>query len=271
MMRHSRPLFRAALVAVLALPAAAARADPITVRSAAVPLNSQDPAQRSVGRLRYQGGVHLTSDDQRFGGWSSLRLSPDGTRVTAISDEGVWMTARLLHDKAGFLTGLDEAEVGALLGLDGKALEGKDSRDSESCALLPDGSFIVGFEREHRLWRYPGHDGKPDGIPTPVKSPPGLAEAPFNGGIESQGGSGPFGRAIGNATPRARTNRKKQRTPIPASKRRPPYAGKLELCVDAVRGRRRAHGRLGHLFIPSWQAQGPGSCPGNAQHFRCES
>lgn len=185
MMGHSRPLFRAALVAVLALPAAAAGADPITVRSAAVPLNSQDPAQRSVGRLRYQGGVHLTSDDQRFGGWSSLRLSPDGTRITAISDEGIWMTARLLHDKAGFLTGLGEAEVGALLGLDGKALEGKDSRDSESCALLPDGSFIVGFEREHRLWRYPGHDGKPDGIPTPVKSPPGLAEAPFNGGIES--------------------------------------------------------------------------------------
>jgi len=184
-MTQLHPFSRAAAAVFLALQAVAAGSDPITVRASAVPLNPKDPAQRSVGRLRYLGGVHLTSDDPRFGGWSSLRLSPDGTRITAISDEGIWMTARLLHDKGGFLTGLDGAEVGALLGLEGKPLEGKDSRDSESCALLPDGSIIVGFEREHRLWQYPTHDGKPDGVPIPVKSPPGLAEAPFNGGIES--------------------------------------------------------------------------------------
>ncbi len=91
------------------------------------------------------------------------------------------MTAQIVHDKAGFLTGLLAAEIGPLLDLTGKPLEGKDSRDSESCAVLPDGSFVVGFEREHRLWRYPAHEGRADGIP----SPPGLAGAPFNGGIES--------------------------------------------------------------------------------------
>jgi hypothetical protein len=170
---------------VLALTTTPAPADSIAVRGVPVPLNPQDPAQRVVGRLRYLGGLHLTSDDTRFGGWSSLRLSPDGTRITAISDEGRWLTARLVLDNAGFLAGVEDAELGFLLGLDGKPLEAKDSRDSESAAALPDGSFAIGFEREHRIWRYPAHDGKPDGIPTPMTSPPGLAGAPFNGGIES--------------------------------------------------------------------------------------
>jgi hypothetical protein len=63
--------------------------------------------------------------------------------------------------------------------------EGKDSRDAESLALLPSGDFLVGFEREHRILRYPGASGRPDGVPVPVASPPGLEKAPFNGGIEA--------------------------------------------------------------------------------------
>ncbi len=184
-MGRARVLSWIARPLVLLLLGASLGAEPLTIRSAPVPFNPQDPTQRTVGRLRYLGGLHLTSDHLRFGGWSSLRLGPDGTRVTAISDEGMWLTARIDLDKAGFLAGLEGAEIGPLLDLGGKPLDGKDSRDAESCAVLPDGSFVVGFEREHRLWRYPAHDGKPDGTPSPVPSPPGLAGAPFNGGIES--------------------------------------------------------------------------------------
>jgi hypothetical protein len=75
--------------------------------------------------------------------------------------------------------------MGPLLGSDGKAPEGKDARDAESLALCPDGTFVVGFERQHRLLRYPAGSGRPDGVPTPVPSPPGLDESPLNGGIEA--------------------------------------------------------------------------------------
>ena len=184
-MGQARTLSGIAPSLVLLLLVGSVGGEPLAIRATPVPLNPQDPAQRTVGRLRYLGGLHLTSEHPRFGGWSSLRLGADGTRLTAISDEGMWMTARIVHDGAGFLTGLEGAEIGPLLDLGGKPLEGKDNRDSESCAVLPDGSFVVGFEREHRLWRYPAHDGKPEGIPSPVPSPPGLAGAPFNGGIES--------------------------------------------------------------------------------------
>jgi len=81
--------------------AASLHAEPLTVRSVAVPLNPRDSAQRTVGRLRYLGGRHLTSDDKRMGGLSCLRLRPDGARFIAISDEGMWMTARIVHDSAG--------------------------------------------------------------------------------------------------------------------------------------------------------------------------
>jgi hypothetical protein len=158
--------------------------DRVEVRAAPVPLNPENLTQGTVGRLRYRGGVHLTCDDKRFGGWSSLRLAPDGKRITLLSDEGVWLTALLQHEK-GLLTGLAEAELGPVVDLEGKPLVGKDNRDGESLARMPDGSFVIGFERLHRLWRYGNDNGRLKGPAVAVPSPPGLSEAPFNGGIES--------------------------------------------------------------------------------------
>jgi hypothetical protein len=176
---------RALLASLLAaaLPGLVA-ADPVAVRSTSVPLNPQDPRQHVVGRLEYRGGLHLVSDDPRFGGISSLRVLPDGQRLAAVTDEGWWVSARLVYDHRR-LVGIEDVEMGPLLGPDGKAPEGKDSRDAESLALLPDGEFIVGFEREHRLLRYPAGTGRPDGTPVPCTAPPGLENAPFNGGIET--------------------------------------------------------------------------------------
>lgn len=156
----------------------------VEVRAETVPLNPADLKQTTIGRLRYRGGVHLTSDDKRFGGFSSLRLSRDGTRLTLVSDEGSWLTGRMVHD-GDFLTGLADVEMGPLVDLEGKALQDKDNRDAEALALLPDGSFVVGFERQHRLWRYANDRGRLKGPATVVASPLGLPAAPVNGGIES--------------------------------------------------------------------------------------
>lgn len=179
----SKRRFLPALPAALALSSALA-GESVAVRSLPVPLNPQDPGQRVVGRLEYRGGVELVSDDPRFGGLSSIRVLPGGVRLVAVTDEGRWLSVRLV-ERDGRLEGVAEVEMGPLLGPDGKVPEGKDSRDAESLALLPDGSFIVGFEREHRLLRYPAGTGRPDGVPVPVPSPPGLEKAPFNGGIEA--------------------------------------------------------------------------------------
>lgn len=172
-------LFLAAVAFAPALPA-----DPVAVRSRPVPLDPTDPSRRVVGRLEYRGGLELSSDDPRFGGLSSIRVLPDGERLVAVSDEGFWLSARLLHER-GMLSAVSDVEMGPLLGPDGRVPEGKDSRDAESLALLPGGDFLVGFEREHRILRYPGASGRPDGVPVPVVAPPGLEKVPFNGGIEA--------------------------------------------------------------------------------------
>jgi hypothetical protein len=155
------------------------------VRATQVPLNPEKPDQQTIGRLRYRGGVHLVSSDPRFGGFSSLRLAPDGRRLTLVSDEGSWLAASIVRDERGFLAGLADAEMGPLLDLDGTPLREKDDRDAESLAILSDGSFLVGFERQHRIWHYAGDDGRLKGPADAISSPPGLSEAPFNGGIES--------------------------------------------------------------------------------------
>jgi len=180
---RNRGLLASLLAAATALPGFVA-ADPVTVRATSVPLNPQDPKQRTVGRLEYRGGLHLVSDDPRFGGLSSLRVLPDGQRLVAVTDEGWWVCARLVYGDR-LLQGVEDVEMGPLLGPDGKPPEGKDARDAESLALLPDGGFVVGFEREHRLLRYPAGTGRPDGVPVPCPSPPGLENAPFNGGLET--------------------------------------------------------------------------------------
>lgn len=159
-------------------------ADAVAVRATPVPLNPADPGDRVVGRLEYRGGLHLASEDPRFGGISSIRVLPDGDRLAAVTDEGYWLSARLVHE-GGRLVGVADVEMGPLLGPDGRVPQGKDSRDAESLALLPDGSFVVGFEREHRLLRYPGGSGRPDGVPAAVPSPPEHEKAPFNGGVEA--------------------------------------------------------------------------------------
>jgi hypothetical protein len=182
-MTTRRLLLVALPVASLAL-SSTVGADPVAVRSRPVPLNPEDPLRRVVGRLEYRGGLHLTSDDPRFGGISSIRVLPGGERLVAVSDEGFWLSARLVRSR-GLLEGLEGVEMGPLLGPDGRPPESKDARDAESLALLPDGGFVVGFERQHRLLRYPAGTGRPDGVPVPVPPPPGLDEAPFNGGIEA--------------------------------------------------------------------------------------
>jgi hypothetical protein len=183
----SAPAVRTVAIPTLLLAAllpASTAAEPVVVRSSPVALNPADARQRVVGRLEYRGGLHLVSDDPRFGGISSIRVEPDGERLVAVTDDGQWLSLRLVH-RDGRLEGVAEVEMGPLLGPDGKAPAGKDERDAEALARLPDGGFVVGFERQHRLLRYPAGTGRPDGVPVEVPPPPGLENAPFNGGIEA--------------------------------------------------------------------------------------
>ena len=162
---------------------------PFRIRSSAVPFKLDDAAATRVGRLVWRGGVSLSGNSEQFGGWSDLDVAPDGSRLSAVSDVGGWMTAAIDYDARGNLGGLSEGRFGQLRGLDGQPLAAKRDADAEAMVRLPDGSWLVGFEQRHRIWRYPPGDEAAGeglaGIPIQVEGPPQLQRQPSNGGMEA--------------------------------------------------------------------------------------
>ena len=94
-------------------------------------------------------------------------------------DEGDLLRAKIMLDAAGRLTGLTDARLTVLSGLDGKPLQGKDNRDSEGLALMANGDLLISFERQDRIWLYPKTGGPPRAVPSPQ------VKFPFNEGMEA--------------------------------------------------------------------------------------
>jgi hypothetical protein len=130
--------------------------------------------------LQSLGGLLLNRRAIGFGGLSGLHIDADLT-LSAISDLGYWLQAKLVLDGTGAPQGLAALRSGPLS--DGLVfgLPAKLARDAESLARLPDGTWLVGFERWHRIRAYDSLDGW--GRPAPT--PRGLRDAPLNEGLES--------------------------------------------------------------------------------------
>lgn len=162
---------------------------PIEIEARAIPLNSDDPAVATIGKLRWRGGVVLTSRERRFGGWSDLWVAPNGRSLHSISDEGSWLVAAIRYDNDGRLTGLGAATIGSLRGENGQLLSDKIETDAEGLARLPDGGWLVSFERDHRVLHYPpGDESTGQGLagrPRRLTTPPEFRRQPANGGVEA--------------------------------------------------------------------------------------
>ena len=161
---------RALLAALLASSAA-----PVAAQNAAQPFALPD----IPGPLRPLGGLVLAPDMLGGGGFSGLHLAPDLT-LTLISDRGHWAEARLVLDGLTPI-GLHPLRHGALRDEAGSPLPRGFNADAEALARLPDGTWLVAFERRHRIRAY----RRLDGPGAYVAPPPGLENAPANGGLES--------------------------------------------------------------------------------------
>lgn len=164
--------------------APATKAQPLLVEAIPTALDPEDHERRSFGRLTFLAGFQLRSSHPHFGGLSGLEVGADGGMLYAVTDRGSWLAAKMEHDKNGRLAALKEWEIAPLLAPDGQVVRGR-LTDSEGLARDRDGSLIVSFEQEHRLWRYPPPPAAFYSPPQPVPVPPELAGAPANGGVEA--------------------------------------------------------------------------------------
>lgn len=158
-----------------------ARDLPLQINSSMLPFKLGEPQAGEVGKLKWRGGIAMTAGSRSFGGWSDLQVSADGRKLVAISDEGSWLTADIDTDLGGNLAGLSNGRIGSLRGLDGQLLADKQLSDAEGLAAMPDGSWLVSFERQHRIWRYAALDA----VPTALNLPEDFARQPTNGGAEA--------------------------------------------------------------------------------------
>ena len=160
----------------------------IIIEAAPVPLDPADPSRQEIDGFRYAGGLALTSSmTSRLHGLSDLQVAADGTFI-APTDDGDVVTGRILLGSDGRLTGVGEAVLKPLLGVDGQPLQGKREGDAEGLARLADGRLLISFERDHRIWVY-----DEAGRPARAEAPPvvlgdnegmeGLATAPTSGGL----------------------------------------------------------------------------------------
>jgi hypothetical protein len=163
----SRRAFLAALGAIGAVSAKA--------QNAAQPFALPD----LTGPLRPLGGLVIDAAALGGGGFSGAHLAPDLT-LTMISDRGHWAEARLLLDGLTPV-GLHPLRHGPLRDEAGKPIPRGFAADAEALARRPDGTWLVAFERRHRIRAY----RRLDGPGLYVAAPPGLEGAPSNGGLES--------------------------------------------------------------------------------------
>jgi hypothetical protein len=145
---------------------------PVAVSVSSVPLYPTKPGERRAGDLVFAGGLELAASAKEFGGFSGLLVDADG-RLTAVSDQGIWLAGRLEIDpETGDLVGLSDTKMAGMRDENGQPLVTKDEADAEDLARLPDGRFAVSFEHKHRILIY---DLDAKGPAAPAERGPAIA------------------------------------------------------------------------------------------------
>jgi hypothetical protein len=131
------------------------------------------------GPLRSLGGFSIDAARLGAANLSGIHLDDDLV-ATMVDDRGRWAQARIaLRD--GRAHRLVPLGSGPLRDGAGRPLPPGRAADAEAIARLPDGTWLVGFERWHRIRAY----RRLDGPGAYVEAPPGLEAAPPNGGLEA--------------------------------------------------------------------------------------
>ena len=143
---------------VIAIPAEAQRIGvdpPVGIVVDAKPIaafSARAPEQRRFGMVEYLGGLELKSSHSQFGGFSAIRVAPDGEHFVSLTDKGWWLTGRIVYQRSR-LVGIADAVMAPMLGPDGRTLAARGWFDTESLAER-DGWLYVGIERVNRIVRF---------------------------------------------------------------------------------------------------------------------
>jgi hypothetical protein len=141
--------------------------------------------QDRVGRLIWRGGIEMNFADPRFGGISAMEIDPGGRTLTVLTDRGHRAELFLDYDLAGDLSAAKLIDLEPVSGAVGRSIENDRNSDIEAIARMPNGGWLVAFERNHRLLHFPASFAPLRASPRLLATPPGLERAGSNRGIEA--------------------------------------------------------------------------------------
>ncbi|MEL7216515.1 MAG: esterase-like activity of phytase family protein, partial [Pseudomonadota bacterium] len=115
-----------------------------------------------------------------FGGLSGLIVSPDGGSLTAVTDRGQMLEARIERSAQGTLASVAVTRFEDLTDPTGAPLA-RFATDAEGLAQAADGGLFVSFEGRHRIARLP----RPFARPRPIPASPAFVAFSSNSGLEA--------------------------------------------------------------------------------------
>ena len=144
--------------------------------------------RQQFGRLRWRGGLALSSLAEEFGGFSGVVLDDDGRRLFAVSDTGAWLSAELDYEGTRPAR-VQRAWMGPLRARNGAPLTRNRDRDAEAVTLaegsLTDGILLIAFEQLHRIGRFRSTEAGPSAPLHYLELPPEAGKMKSNRGIEA--------------------------------------------------------------------------------------
>ena len=182
-------LGRIVLASALFLLANPVSAIEVTVTAAPVTRFNGAELDQAVGKLIFRGGMTLQSQDDTFGGLSSVAETGPHQRVSFVTDRGQFVNGQLAFDDADRLIGLIGVSIEPIRNSSGEILPRQFARDAEGMdTIWRDGvaaGVRVSFEHLTRVADFAIVDGKPTGAAREVPIPPWMAAERHNVSLES--------------------------------------------------------------------------------------
>ena len=145
-----------------------------------IELNSENPQQNIVGKLKYIKGYSIASDYEHFGGLSGLSYAKEAEDISPVfvSDRGEVGQFKLDKDykpyftSIQFISGIPWKTTNKKIG-DAEAIVRLKSKDSDFT--------LISFEQEHRIMAYSADHKNGKALPLPAE----IGMLRSNGGLEA--------------------------------------------------------------------------------------
>lgn len=182
-------LWRVAIATAMLAGSFPAMAVEVSVSASPITQFRDSGLDQQVDGLIFRGGIAMVSQNDTFGGLSSLAMTGPDQQASFVSDRGNFVSGQLAYDDGGRLFGFIGAWVEPMRNSKGDLLPRQYAKDAESVdTVYRNGEPVavrVGFENLTRVADFALTDGLPGGPAREVAIPDWLTDLRTNESLES--------------------------------------------------------------------------------------